>query len=88
MSRSKLYSILHSFYDEENGTVIYDDLLLGNTNITTKQLKMHIKNVKCIKSLEFKFPLESEIYVIAGENGSGKSTFIACASTVFYQMLR
>lgn len=50
------------------------------------ELKMHISNVKCIKNLEFTFPLGSEIYAITGENGSGKSTLIACASTVFYQM--
>lgn len=50
------------------------------------ELQMHIKNVKCIKDLEFKFPLDSGIYAITGENGSGKSTLIACASTVFYQM--
>lgn len=49
-------------------------------------LKMNIHNVKCIKDLEFTFPLESGIYAITGENGSGKSTLISCASTVFYQM--
>lgn len=50
------------------------------------ELKMQISNIKCIKNLEFSFPLDSGIYAITGENGSGKSTLIACASTVFYQM--
>ncbi|MFA6851518.1 MAG: AAA family ATPase, partial [Selenomonadaceae bacterium] len=50
------------------------------------ELKMEIKNIKCIKNLQFTFPLDSGIYAITGENGCGKSTLIACASTVFYQM--
>lgn len=50
------------------------------------ELTMKIKNVKCIKELEFAFPLDNGIYAITGENGSGKSTLITCASTVFYQM--
>lgn len=49
-------------------------------------LNMTIKNVKCIKELTFSFPLEAGIYAITGENGSGKSTVISCASSVFYQM--
>ena len=47
---------------------------------------MKIKNIKCIKELTFAFPLEPGIYAITGENGSGKSTVISCASSVFYQM--
>ena len=49
-------------------------------------LDMVIKNIKCIKELKFSFPLEAGIYAITGENGSGKSTVISCASSVFYQM--
>lgn len=49
-------------------------------------LDMKINNVKCVKELHFSFPLEAGIYAITGENGSGKSTVISCASTVFYQM--
>lgn len=49
-------------------------------------LNMRIKNVKYIKELAFSFPLEAGIYAITGENGSGKSTVISCASSVFYQM--
>lgn len=47
---------------------------------------MRIKNIKCIKELTFSFPLQTGIYAITGENGSGKSTVISCASSVFYQM--
>lgn len=49
-------------------------------------LNMEIKNIKCVKELGFSFPLEPGIYAITGENGSGKSTVISCASSVFYQM--
>ncbi len=45
---------------------------------------MHIKNVKSIKDLTFSFPLEKGLYAITGENASGKSTLIACASYVFF----
>lgn len=47
---------------------------------------MEIKNIKCITEMSFTFPLDAGIYAITGENGCGKSTLIACASTVFYQM--
>lgn len=49
-------------------------------------LNMQIKNIKGVKELTFSFPLEAGIYAITGENGSGKSTVISCASSVFYQM--
>lgn len=50
------------------------------------ELVMHIKNIKMIKDLEFRFPLEIGLYAITGENGSGKSTLVSCASTVFFIM--
>jgi|GEM_PF-2828453 len=50
------------------------------------ELIMHIKNVKSIKDLTFIFPLEKGLYAITGENASGKSTLVACASTVFFTM--
>lgn len=37
-------------------------------------LRMTIKNIKCIKELKFEFPIDPGIYAITGENGSGKST--------------
>lgn len=50
------------------------------------ELKMHIQNVKSIKDLTFSFPLEKGLYAITGENASGKSTLVACASSVFFNM--
>ena len=47
-------------------------------------LIMEIKNVKSIDSLIFEFPLEKGLYAITGENGSGKSTVVTCAATVFF----
>lgn len=48
------------------------------------QLVMNIHNIKSIKDLTFSFPLEKGLYAITGENASGKSTLVTCASTVFY----
>ena len=50
------------------------------------ELIMDIKNVKSIKNIRFSFPLEKGLYAITGENASGKSTLVACASTVFFRM--
>lgn len=50
------------------------------------ELEMHINNVKSIKDLTFSFPLEKGLYAITGENASGKSTLVACASCVFFHM--
>lgn len=49
-------------------------------------LNMKIKNIKCIESFEISFPLEKGLYAITGENGSGKSTVITCASSAFFNM--
>ena len=50
------------------------------------ELIMHIENVKSIRNITFRFPLEKGLYAITGENASGKSTLVACASTVFFHM--
>ena len=50
------------------------------------ELIMTVENVKAIKKLKFSFPLESGLYAITGENSSGKSTLVTCASSVFYNM--
>lgn len=50
------------------------------------KLKMQLKHIKCIKELEFNFPLEPGIYAITGQNGSGKSTIITSASALFFKM--
>lgn len=50
------------------------------------ELSMHIQDVKAIKKIDFKFPLNKGLYAITGENASGKSTLVVCASTVFFRM--
>ena len=50
------------------------------------ELVMHIHNVKSIRDITFSFPLEKGLYAITGENASGKSTLVACASCVFFSM--
>lgn len=50
------------------------------------ELVMHINNVKSIKDLTFSFPLNRGLYAITGQNASGKSTLVACASSVFFNM--
>ena len=50
------------------------------------ELYMEINNVKSIRNLKFVFPLDKGLYAITGENASGKSTLVACASSVFFQL--
>ncbi len=50
------------------------------------ELSMTIENVKAIPKLQFSFPLENGLYAITGENASGKSTLVTCASLAFYEM--
>lgn len=50
------------------------------------KLKMNIHKIKCISDLEIEFPTEKGLYAITGQNGSGKSTIVACASSVFFHM--
>lgn len=47
---------------------------------------MEINKVKSIDSLTFELPIEKGLYAITGQNGSGKSTIVACASSVFFHM--
>lgn len=50
------------------------------------KLKMNIHKIKCINDLEIEIPTEKGLYAITGQNGSGKSTIVACASSVFFHM--
>lgn len=47
---------------------------------------MVIKKIKSIKALEIDLPIKKGLYAITGQNGSGKSTVVTCASTVFYNI--
>ncbi len=48
---------------------------------------MTINNLKCIDNLTIELPVEKGLYAITGENGSGKSTIVTCASSAFFQMI-
>lgn len=50
------------------------------------KLKMHISKIKCVKDLTIELPIERGLYAITGQNGSGKSTIVACASSVFFNL--
>lgn len=50
------------------------------------KLKMTINKLKCIDNLSIELPLISGLYAITGENGSGKSTIVTCASSAFFMM--
>ena len=50
------------------------------------KLKMMIHKIKCIENLQIGFPLKPGLYAITGLNGSGKSTIVTCASSVFFNM--
>lgn len=50
------------------------------------KLKMKIEKIKSIEKLEIELPIEKGLYAITGQNGSGKSTFVTCASSVFFNL--
>ena len=52
----------------------------------TDKLIVEIHNIKAISDLKFELPLQPGLYAITGHNGAGKSTMVACASTVFFNM--
>lgn len=47
---------------------------------------MTINKIKSIDRLEISLPIENGLYAITGQNGSGKSTVVTCASSVFFNM--
>lgn len=50
------------------------------------KLNMKIHNIKAINDLEIDLPIDKGLYAITGQNASGKSTVVTCASTVFFNM--
>lgn len=50
------------------------------------KLNMTINKIKSIGNLEIDLPIEKGLYAITGQNGSGKSTVVTCASSVFFNM--
>ncbi|OIV39881.1 ATP-dependent nuclease [Flavobacterium johnsoniae] len=50
------------------------------------KLNITINKIKSIKNLTISLPIEKGLYAITGQNGSGKSTVVTCASSVFFTM--
>ena len=50
------------------------------------KLKVCINKIKCIENLTIELPVDKGLYAITGQNGSGKSTIAACASSVFFDI--
>lgn len=49
-------------------------------------LEVTIHRIKCIDDFSISLPIEKGLYAITGQNGSGKSTITACASSVFFNL--
>lgn len=49
-------------------------------------LEVTIHHIKCIDDFSISLPIEKGLYAITGQNGSGKSTITACASSVFFNL--
>lgn len=50
------------------------------------KLEMIIKKIKSINALYIALPIDKGLYAITGQNGSGKSTVVTCAATVFFNI--
>lgn len=50
------------------------------------KLEINIHKIKCIDNFKIELPIDKGLYAITGQNGSGKSTIAACASSVFFNL--
>jgi len=50
------------------------------------KLKVNINGIKAIKNFEIELPIQKGLYAVTGQNASGKSTIVAAASSVFYNL--
>lgn len=50
------------------------------------KLQIKIHKIKCIDDFAIELPIDKGLYAITGQNGSGKSTIAACASSVFFNL--
>ena len=49
-------------------------------------IDLSIHKIKCINDVNIVLPLKAGLYGITGQNGSGKSTIVTCASSVFFDL--
>lgn len=61
-------------------------MLVEKKSIIKMKLKIRIRKIKCIEDLSIELPIDKGLYAITGQNGSGKSTIAACASSVFFDI--
>lgn len=50
------------------------------------EIELNVHKIKCINDVNIKLPLQAGLYGITGQNGSGKSTIVTCASSVFFDL--
>lgn len=50
------------------------------------KLEIDIHKIKCIDDFKIELPIDKGLYAITGQNGSGKSTIAASASSVFFNL--
>lgn len=50
------------------------------------KLNVHIHSIKSIQDLSISLPVTKGLYAITGQNGAGKSTIVACAARVFFNI--
>ena len=50
------------------------------------KLDINIHKIKCVEDFKISLPIDKGLYAITGQNGSGKSTIAACASSVFFNV--
>jgi len=49
-------------------------------------LELSIHEIKSIDDVQLQLPVDPGLYGITGQNGSGKSTIVTCASSVFFDL--
>lgn len=59
---------------------------MNSNSFSMMNLDIEIHNVKCISDIKLSLPLEPGLYAITGQNGSGKSTIVSCASSIFFDL--
>lgn len=50
------------------------------------EMDLTIHKIKCVNDVNIVLPVQAGLYGITGQNGSGKSTIVTCASSVFFDL--